>query len=397
MRVISLLFLFLCVLSAASISAQGIDFQSDTMRWQAVLDKAKKENKIVFVDAYTTWCGPCKRMAKDVFPQKAVGDVYNAAFVNVKMDMEHGEGPEVAQRYSVRAYPTYLFVDGNGDLVHRGLGAMPTDKFIAVGQAATNPETQFFALKKKYENGEKSPNFLKNFAITCSDAQEQALTDEVANAYLKTQKDLSTDENVDFIYRFAKKLDSDAFQYWLKNRGVFERKFGKLQAEADLDERLITAVGKPFFNAQKKEVDMTKAREFALKNTPSDVSERILSLLTLQNFEMKGDVAGILAQASSHLEKYPSNNPNQLNDFAWFFYENAVEKALLEKALTWSLKSVELSDVYPYNDTAASLYYKLGNKEKAKEMAEKAIKLAKDRNEDSAETQVLLKKIEAMK
>ena len=109
------------------------------------------------------------------------------------------------------------------------------EKFIAVGKAATNHETQFFALKKKYENGEKSPIFLKNFAITCSDAQEQALTDEVANAYLKTQKDLSTDENVDFIYRFAKKLDSDAFQYWLKNRGIFEKKFGKLQAEADLD------------------------------------------------------------------------------------------------------------------------------------------------------------------
>ena len=396
MKAVSLVILFLGGCALGSISAQGIDFQSDTLSWQAVLNKAKKENKIVFVDAYTSWCGPCKRMAKDVFPQKAVGDVYNASFVNVKMDMEKGEGPEVAQRYGVRAYPTYIFVDGNGDLVHRGLGAMPMEKFIAVGQAAMNPETQFFALKKKYENGEKSPNFLKNFAITCSDAQEQALTDEVANAYLKTQKDLSTDENVDFVYRFAKKLDSDAFQYWLKNRGVFEKKFGKLQAEADLDERLITAVGKPFFNAQKKEVDMTKAREFALKNTPSDVSERILSLLTLQNFEMKGEVANILAQAGSHLEKFPTVNPNQLNDYAWFFYENATEKALLEKALTWSLKSIELSNVYPFNDTAASLYFKLGNKIKAKEMAEKALKLAKERNEDASETQNLLKKIEAM-
>lgn len=396
MRAISLAILFLSVCVFGSISAQGIDFQSDTMRWQAVLDKAKKENKIVFVDAYTAWCGPCKRMAKDIFPQKAVGDVYNASFVNVKMDMEKGEGPEVSQRYGVRAYPTYIFVDGNGDLVHRGLGAMPMDKFIAVGKAATNPETQFFALKKKYENGDKSPVFLRNFAITCSDAEEKSLTDEVANAYLKTQKDLSTDENVDFVYRFAKKLDSDAFQYWLKNRGVFEKKFGKLQAETDLDERLITAVGKPFFNAQKKEVDMNKAREFALKNAPSDVTERILSLLTLQNFEMKGDVAAILAQAGSHLEKFPTVNPNQLNDYAWFFYENATEKAALEKALTWSLKSIELSDVYAFNDTAASLYFKLGNKAKAKEMAGKALKIAKERNEDASETQNLLKKIEAM-
>ena len=358
MKSILILLFSLANFTLSTISAQGIDFQSDTMSWAAILDKAKASNKLVFVDAYTSWCGPCKRMAKDIFPQKAVGDVYNAAFINVKMDMENGEGPAVAMRYGVKAYPTYMFINGNGELVHRGLGAMPLEKFIAVGKAASNPETQFFALKKKYEGGEKSADFLKNFTFACSDAQEDALADEVANAYLKTQKDLSTDDNVAFVYRFAKKLDSDAFQYWLKNRGVFEKKFGKLQAEADLDGRLITAVGRPFFQGQQKGVDMVKAREFALKNLPVDAAERILSLLTLQNFEMKGDVAGILTQASSHLEKFPSSNPNQLNDFAWFFYENTTSKESLEKALAWSLKSIELSEnSYPFHDTAAAIYF----------------------------------------
>ncbi len=397
MKPILILLLSLTNFTLSTISAQGIDFQNDTMRWTAILDKAKADNKLVFVDAYTSWCGPCKRMAKEVFPQKAVGDVYNAAFINVKMDMENGEGPAIAMRYGVKAYPTYMFINGNGELVHRGLGAMPMEKFIAVGKAASNPETQFFALKKKYDGGEKSPDFLKNFTFACSDAQEDALADEVANAYLKTQKDLSTDDNVAFIYRFAKKVDSDAFQYWLKNRGVFEKKFGKLQAEADLDERLITAVGKPFFQGQQKGVDMVKAREFALKNVPADAAERILSLLTLQNFEMKGDVAGILTQASSHLEKFPSSNPNQLNDFAWFFYENTTSKESLEKALAWSLKSIELSEnSYPFHDTAAAIYYKLANKIKAKEYAEKALKLGKEKKEDTAETENLLKKIDAM-
>ncbi len=396
MKSILILFLALTPMALSTVSAQGIDFQSDTMRWQAVLDKAKAENKLVFVDAYTSWCGPCKRMAKDVFPQKAVGDVYNAAFVNVKMDMENGEGPAVAMRYGVRAYPTYMFINPSGDLVHRGLGAMPLDKFIAVGKAAMNPETQFFALKKRYTDGDKSAEFLKKFTFSCSDAQEDALADEVANAYLRTQKDLSSDDNTVFIFRFAKKIDSDAMQYWLKNREVFEKKFGKLQAEADLDDRLISAVGKPYFNAQKKEVDMVKAREFALKTVPADMSERVLSLLTLQNCEMKGDVAGILAQASSHLEKFPSVNPNQLNDFAWFFYENTSDKTFLEKGLTWALKAVELNDTYPYNDTAAALYFKLGNKIKAKEFVEKALKMGKDKKEDTTETEALLKKIDAM-
>jgi thiol-disulfide isomerase/thioredoxin len=397
MRIIFILFLSLTNLANTALSAQGIDFQSDTTRWQAILDKAKAENKLVFVDAYTSWCGPCKRMAKDVFPQKAVGDVFNAAFINVKMDMENGEGPALAMRYGVKAYPTYMFINSSGELVHRGLGAMPMAKFIAVGQAAANPETQFFALKKKYDGGEKSAEFLKKLTFAASDAQEDALADEAASAYLKTQKDLSNDENIAFVYRFAKRLDSDALQYWIKNPTIFEKKFGKLQAEADLDERLVTAVGRPFFNGQKKEVNLEKAREAALKSVPVDVLDRVISLLKLQNCEMKGDVAGILSQAGSHLEKFPSANPNQLNDFAWFYSENTTDKMLLEKALGWSLKSVELSEAsYPFHDTAAALYFKLGNKAKAKEFAEKAVKLGKDKKEDTAETESLLKKIDAM-
>ncbi|MCS3870718.1 thiol:disulfide interchange protein [Chryseobacterium ginsenosidimutans] len=97
--------------------AQGIKFE-DT-NFKAVLAKAKKENKLVFIDAYASWCGPCKLMVKNVFPQKPVGDYYNAHFVNAKIDMEKGEGVDLAKKYNVKAFPTYLFVDGNGEVVHR--------------------------------------------------------------------------------------------------------------------------------------------------------------------------------------------------------------------------------------------------------------------------------------
>ena len=80
--------LFICSISFS----QGINFVPEDMKWQDVLAKAKKENKIVFVDAYTTWCGPCKWMAANIFPTKEVGDVFNASFVNAKIDMEKGEG-----------------------------------------------------------------------------------------------------------------------------------------------------------------------------------------------------------------------------------------------------------------------------------------------------------------
>ena len=54
------------------LQAQGINFFEGS--FQEVKAEAKKQNKIIFIDCYTSWCGPCKWMAKNVFTDKKVGD-----------------------------------------------------------------------------------------------------------------------------------------------------------------------------------------------------------------------------------------------------------------------------------------------------------------------------------
>ncbi|MFM9944264.1 MAG: thioredoxin family protein [Bacteroidia bacterium] len=98
--------------------------------------KAKKENKLIFIDCYTTWCGPCKSMAKKTFVNKEVGEYFNKNFICLKIDMEQGEGPALAGSYSVEAYPTYLFIDSKGTLKHRDLGFIDASRFIEVGKTA---------------------------------------------------------------------------------------------------------------------------------------------------------------------------------------------------------------------------------------------------------------------
>lgn len=104
--------------------------------WKAVLAQAKKEHKLVFVDAYTQWCRPCIMMAKDVFTLDVVADFYNQNFINVSLDMEKGEGPALAKKYAVNAYPSFLYIDGNGKLVSRDGGYQEADKFIDAGKKA---------------------------------------------------------------------------------------------------------------------------------------------------------------------------------------------------------------------------------------------------------------------
>jgi thiol:disulfide interchange protein len=104
--------------------------------WKEAMAKAKKENKLIFLDAYTTWCRPCIQMAKDVFTLDNVADLYNASFINVSMDMEKGDGPALVKKYKIMAYPDFLFIDGDGNLIHRGGGYQEAKEFINLGKAA---------------------------------------------------------------------------------------------------------------------------------------------------------------------------------------------------------------------------------------------------------------------
>ena len=103
--------------------------------WKEVLKKAKAEKKVIFLDAYASWCQPCKMLQKQVFTKKAVGDFYNDKFINVKMDMEKGEGPALSQVYPLEAYPTLLFIDGNGRVLKKVLGYQSPENLISIGKS----------------------------------------------------------------------------------------------------------------------------------------------------------------------------------------------------------------------------------------------------------------------
>ena len=134
----------LCCLFVFSLQAQdatGIDF-SEGSSFEQLLAQAKIEDKLIFVDAYATWCGPCRMMDRRVFNQSEVGDFFNSNFINLKLDVERGEGPTLARQYRVRAMPTYLFIDGDGNVVHSAMGAMPQDRFLELARAALRKQAR---------------------------------------------------------------------------------------------------------------------------------------------------------------------------------------------------------------------------------------------------------------
>jgi thiol:disulfide interchange protein len=116
---------------------KGIQFIEGS--WASILKKAKAENKIIFFDAYTTWCGPCKLLQKNVFTREDVAEVFNANFINVKFDMESGEGPKLAGKYPIEGYPTLFFINPNGKVVKKVLGYTSAEDLIKTGKSLKKP------------------------------------------------------------------------------------------------------------------------------------------------------------------------------------------------------------------------------------------------------------------
>ncbi|WP_428069628.1 thioredoxin family protein [Chryseobacterium gambrini] len=369
--------------------AQGIKFEESN--FTTVLAKAKKENKLVFIDAYTTWCGPCKLMAKNIFPQKTVGDYYNSHFINAKIDMEKGEGIEIAKKYNVKAFPTYLFVDGNGELVHRTLGYVEENDFIQFAKDAGDPGKRLTALKQKFEDGEKDPEFLKNLAsLTMYNDAEFA--GRVMERYFSSKKELDR-EDIQMLLSVAQNADSPMYKIFQAKKDEISKMITPQKYEAIDKSIKITSVLKKSYNAQSKTWDdnyfLTEAQKFLSK----EEAEKILKKAQAGRALRDKDIAKY-EKLTLELNKDTSAlSSEELNSLAWNFFENVSNKASLEKAVVWAQESVKKDENFANTDTLANLYNKVGDKKNAKLWAEKSIELAKKTGQDSSDTEKLLKSL----
>lgn len=105
-------------------------------KWNEVMTRAKKSGQYIFVDAYTSWCAPCKLLKSRTFKETHAASYYNTNYINYRIDMEKGEGPKLAEKWQVSAYPTLLFFSPEGKLLMRQVGFVTGDKLIDFGKQA---------------------------------------------------------------------------------------------------------------------------------------------------------------------------------------------------------------------------------------------------------------------
>ena len=366
--------LFCLVSLGISAQEEGIKFINDSTLSDA-LTKAKQENKLLFVDCYTSWCGPCKYMVKNIFPQREVGDFYNKNFICWKVDTEklHSKTDSVAfSGFNIHSWPTFLFLNWKGEIIHRQCGSGDVAGFIELGKTALDSRKNFYSILEKVNKGDRTAETLFTYYSYIYDTSEKYISEYFALVSDSVKISEPTWKLFDLA---VNKIDGEAFKYFAGHLSQYEQKIGKKAVETKLMSlfNYYTLSGNPSIS-KLKQVDTVlyaKYERFANYQIIYSRFNRNRADKNLWKELIKTTEQGFATGTLT---------TDELNNVSWLVYENYKkmnDKEALKKASVWSKKTVDaMPNNHPFNDTYAHILFALGNKKEAIRLEEFALKKA---------------------
>ncbi|WP_304232250.1 thioredoxin domain-containing protein [Jiulongibacter sediminis] len=411
------------------VKAQTIDFAYSSIK-EAVEYGAGE--KLIFVDFYASWCGPCKVMETTVFTDSTVARFFNQKFINVKVLTDEPSGKSEAVEYGVREFPTYVFLNRDGEVVHKTIGFHQKDVFLREARKAMHESKSFVSLKEleeQYESGDQQQNAFVDYPKRKSekDGPQPNLLDK----YLQRvpENELMTQKVLELIAENIVSVHSDGFEILanalhrfrgltdtqqkaiLSGISAAKRHTFQKAVETRDDELFNTLINAVHLTAYSREGAISEERQFRYdyaKLTQNfkhfsviarEEAENILRMSdedfnrkneeTLENFKNTAELRGITASSGQYqimLESLQNSAKKsaafQLNEFAWGYHQMTEDVSQLNHAIRWSAYSIKLYETPANWETYAFLLKKVGRKRDARKAMKQAIKLAKNQGVD---------------
>jgi thioredoxin-related protein len=370
----SILIVILAIGFTVNAQNKGINFRTDTLL-SNLLSHARNENNLIFLDCFTTWCGPCRIMDRNVFSDQEVDNFFNKNFISAKFDMEKGEGLKIKKNYNVNSYPTFLFLDSKGKLIFKAVGYFEANMLIGIGQNALKAHS-----KKLLDLKEQSLFGIYSFLLANPDSPKK---DSLMNGYysLIPNDNKTSIESWTLFYKYCNNLDSEFFDYFIKHRKQFELKFGSQK----VNDKILDLFA-PYVNENRKDKSKIKAlfdidslivteifqrniESYSIEDCNTDKHNRILwdTLVNVTN------------------RRYIANAPYDLFYGSVYVLENYrlfYDLPALKMAKSWTAKLIQIN---PSEDTYINLYanilFELEETVEAINYQQKAIKIATELNQ----------------
>jgi thiol-disulfide isomerase/thioredoxin len=367
---------------AGSIHAQGIEFFHGT--WEEAVMKAKAEDKLLFVDAFATWCGPCKRMAASTFPDPEVGTLFNTYFISMKIDMEQPMGIEFKRKFPVSSYPTLFFIDDQQQVIQKVVGAKTPPDLIALAEKVLAKYDKSVKYEAAYNAGDRSYQLVYDYVAALNKAGKPSL--KIANDYLATQENLTSPENLKFILEAASQVDCQCFD-------LFEKYKSEISKVVD-DETIKAKVRFACNNTVKRAIefespDLIPLAYDAMKRHLPAEADRFKSDSEIRYALGLHQLDQIESMVTVHAKKYIKNDPPALNRLALDLDKYGSDNVSCQKmAIDLAGKAADSKDATtPYITSYAELLFKYGQKEKAIAVIDQA--MSKIEHEESKDYQTL--------
>lgn len=394
--------------------------------WEQIKERASKEGKYIFLDCYTTWCGPCKTMDKNVFPDREVGQYFNGKFISVKIQMDktandngdvkawYKDMEEITKQYHVQEYPTFMFFSSDGKILAKETGSMEKKYFLSkateaikVGHTYLDPYEEYDRLKTEYLIGKRDykqfPYLIKLAYKTQDDAFGKRLMDEHTNLLQAlSRKDRYSRETIELWSGFMLRSDGPRFKSFLKDGYIIDTVMKKKGYSAKvIDRTLKTEIVDPFLEEQAKGSGIKVTGMYLagskfddMKSDYSEADWRLLYKLLRQKVTLKHARRNVvLARAEWYLrhknyknytkyyliklKKYTGDMKSEvygINSFGFHVFLQVTDIKVITEVTQWIKKAMDLSPNSDIIDTYANLLYKAGKIKEAIMWQEVAIK-----------------------
>lgn len=367
--------------------SQGIKFENGNRK--EVLEKAKLTNKPIFVDVTAPYCAPCRAMATNIFPLEEVGKVYNTNFISYKIDLSNEENRDIAKQYDVRTIPTFLFIRPDGSIFYKTIGYRNTKDFIEESEkalAVINDPKPINVWEKEYADNKNDPTIVLGYINKRSSLgmTSSKLFDEYLQ--LIPEKERTSPTVIELYKKEAElmQISTFAYSYLQKSQTAFKNAWGADKAYVNyiLCMGLKNSTQKAKYTKDEKLLaDVVAAYDLLPEDTsmPKDAccpqyfcKDEIYMEYYAETKDMDKYFQHAVNMGNNCLMKNADQGRERnkiswhLNNLAWEIFNNVSGKQMLQDALLWSKRSLEIS---PKNtswmDTYANLLYKLGNKQEA--------------------------------
>jgi len=170
---------------------QSIQFSEVTSEkeWKQLLAKSKKEKKPVFIDIYATWCGPCKKMDKEIFSDASVGELYNSRFINAKIDGESEYGKVLAEAFELTGYPSMYFMDYEQFIYGKIVGFRDIEDFNSFGQRIDEKKDALKEFNKAFDQKKASLAQIKEYVGLLNELGMDVKATEVSEAFITSMSE----------------------------------------------------------------------------------------------------------------------------------------------------------------------------------------------------------------